>query len=478
MSDSPVERPGPAGSAGPAGAAGPDGPDGPDRPAGPTGPDSPTSPASPPSPAANTIPVAAGSSAKPRLRRSREHKMISGVCGGLGRYYDLDPVIFRVVLAVLAVSGGLGLIAYGFAWLLIPLDGEDENEGRRLLSGRVEGAALTAVLCALVGCGLFLTMLNNGSVLAFSLMLSVAAIGSAYWSQHRRRVASEGAFDKATAQAVADAPPETLAPPSPSGPSWWRDPIVKDGTTGLPGTGYLWGPADAADGAYGAPYGPSAAPGRSQPVRRRTSIAGRVFLIALLGCVVGVSASMDTQPVGTSLQIGLSCALIVFGLGIVLSAWYGRTGGGTIVLAVITGLLLAGAAALPKSITHDWARRTWTPTTSMQAQLQTYELGSGVGVLDLTGLKLKSGEVVSPQARIGAGRLQVTVPDDVTVELTAKVGLGDIRVPGERENDIDVGPGQHETLTLRPSGGGAPHGTMRLDLVVGLGQVEVIRATS
>ncbi len=97
-----------------------------------------------------------GPPAREPLRRSREHKVISGVCGGLGRYCDLDPVIFRVVLAVLGAAGGLGLVAYGFAWLLIPSYGEDENEGRRLLSGRVEGPALTAVLAALVGCGLFL----------------------------------------------------------------------------------------------------------------------------------------------------------------------------------------------------------------------------------------------------------------------------------------------------------------------------------
>lgn len=51
---------------------------------------------------------------------------------GLGRYCNVDPVIFRIVLGVLSVTGGLGLIFYGFAWLLIPLEGEEENEARRL----------------------------------------------------------------------------------------------------------------------------------------------------------------------------------------------------------------------------------------------------------------------------------------------------------------------------------------------------------
>ncbi|MER7399550.1 PspC domain-containing protein, partial [Streptomyces sp. NPDC000151] len=122
----------------------------------------------------------------PPLRRSRRQKVVAGVCGGMGRHWDLDPVIFRIVLAVLAVSSGIGLIVYGFAWLLIPLEGEDENEGRRLLSGRVEGAALTAVLVALVGCGLFLSVLGRGGGLAFTLMLALAVAGSAYWSKQRR----------------------------------------------------------------------------------------------------------------------------------------------------------------------------------------------------------------------------------------------------------------------------------------------------
>lgn len=52
------------------------------------------------------------------------------MCGGLGRYCDVDPVIFRIVLGVLSATGGIGLIFYGFAWLLLPADGDDENEAR------------------------------------------------------------------------------------------------------------------------------------------------------------------------------------------------------------------------------------------------------------------------------------------------------------------------------------------------------------
>lgn len=193
--------------------------------------------------------VAPPSAPGPRPRRSPRQKVVAGVCGGLGRYCDVDPVIFRIVLGVLAVTGGIGLIFYGFAWLLLPVEGEDENEARRLLSGRVEGASLVALLLALVGCGLLLSMLHNGGMLAFAAMLSLTVVGFSVWTQHRRTFPQEDApgtaayAPKSAAHAAGHgAPPEVKAPPSPGSPSWWRDPIVKDGTTGPAGTGYLWGP--------------------------------------------------------------------------------------------------------------------------------------------------------------------------------------------------------------------------------------------
>jgi phage shock protein PspC (stress-responsive transcriptional regulator) len=61
-----------------------------------------------------------GASAPRTLRRSNNDRIISGVSGGLGQYFGVDPVIFRVLFAVLAFFGGVGLLAYAVAWLLIP----------------------------------------------------------------------------------------------------------------------------------------------------------------------------------------------------------------------------------------------------------------------------------------------------------------------------------------------------------------------
>ncbi|MEV0782888.1 PspC domain-containing protein [Streptomyces sp. NPDC050423] len=420
----------------------------------------------------------------PRLRRSPRQKVVAGVCGGLGRYCDVDPVIFRIVLGVLSVTGGIGLIFYGFAWLLVPLEGEDENEARRLLSGRVEGASLIAVLFALIGCGLFLSMLGNGGTLAFAAMLSLAVLGFSVWTQNRRTADPQGPLHPAAAQAVSDAPPEVKAPPRPGSPSWWRDPIVKDGTSGPVGSGYLWGPPDTVmDAGAARPRGATAdapfrAPRQSRGNPEATSVAGAVFLLAVVAGVVGAQANWDSQPLGRSLQIGLAAALAVFGAGMLVSAFVGRTGFGTVLLSVITAGLLAGASALPAEITAHWMREEWRPA-SVSAVQPRYEVGSGVADLDLTRVAVPKGDTLRTQVEVGAGRVVVRVPKGVTVQLNARAGLGDITLPGEwRKGDVDLRVSENEHRTLRPPSGGTPAGTVELDLKVGIGQVEVARAAS
>nr|WP_246114116.1 PspC domain-containing protein [Streptomyces montanus] len=414
-----------------------------------------------------------------KFRRDRRHKMLGGVCAGLGRQCDMDPVIFRIGLAVLSATGGLGLLFYGFAWLFVAYDDEDENEVRKLLTGRVDGQALTAVLFALVGCGVFLSMLSNGGVISFAAILALLLAGAGYWSRQR------GALDPdpLAAQAAADAPPEAQAPPVPASfPSWWRDPIVKDGTY-VGGTGYLWGPGDARDRDIAATLDPAQGDygkdirAREPKARGPRWIGGWVFLLALLAGALGTGSTWDDHALGTSLQAGLAGALIVLGLGIAISAFLGRTGAGSIFLAVITAGLLAGSAALPKDISTHWVRTDWTPTAMADVQ-SAYDLGTGVGTLDLTRLDLPKGRTVTTNAEVGMGRLEVVVPRDATVNLTIDVGVGDIQLPGDDKKDVDVAPDKHRQLTLKPTGDTKNGGTLDLTLQVGVGQAEVTRAAS
>ncbi|MEU3931758.1 PspC domain-containing protein [Streptomyces sp. NPDC029044] len=418
------------------------------------------------------------------FRRDRRHKTLAGVCAGLGRQCDMDPVIFRITLAVLSATGGIGLLFYGFTWLFVPYDDEEKNEVRKLLTGRVDGQALAAVLFALVGCGVFLTMLNNGGVLTFAVVLSLLLAGAGYWSRHRGAPSP----DPLAAQAVADAPPEPQAPPVfLTTPSWWRDPIVKDGTH-IGGTGYLWGPRDPHDLDIAAALNiglgnrPRAredipAPRPRPPQRGPRSIGGWVFLLALLAGALGTSRTWDGHPLGTSLQTGLACALAVLGLGIAVSAFLGRTGAGSVFLAIITAGLLAGAAALPKDIDTHWARTTWQPAAAADVRPR-YDLGTGVGTLDLSKLDVSGKQTVTTRAEVGMGRIKVLVPEDVTVRLNVEVGIGDLQLPGDDPKDVDVQPDQHKEITLSPAEGVEKSGTIDLDLQVGMGQAEVTRAAS
>ncbi|MEU6847968.1 PspC domain-containing protein [Streptomyces sp. NPDC046716] len=410
-----------------------------------------------------------------RFRRDRRHKTLGGVCAGLGRHCDMDPVIFRIGLAVLAVTGGVGLIFYGFAWLFVAYDDADENEFRKLLTGRVDGPGLAAIVTALVGCGVFLSMLNNGGALFFASVLALLLAGSGYWSQRRTTTAEA---DPVAAQAVADAPPEAQAPPVAGAPSWWRDPIVKDGTH-VGGTGYFWGPPEMAraaaapsggrPGGWGRPVGPARAPGLR-------GIGALTFLGALVAALVGAGLTWDDRSLGHSLQTGLACALAVFGLGIAVSAFRGRTGVGSIVLAVVTAGLLTASAALPSNISTRWMHRDWTPASAADLS-EKYELGSGVGTLDLSKVRLGDGKTVSVHVEVGAGQARVVVPAAVTVELHAEVGVGDVQLPGDASNDVDVQPGVEKRATLEPAAGTDASGTVELHVEVGVGQVEVSRAS-
>ncbi len=56
-----------------------------------------------------------------RLYRSRKDKVLGGVCGGIAAYLDVDPVVVRLIWAIVAlISMGLGILAYIIAWIIIP----------------------------------------------------------------------------------------------------------------------------------------------------------------------------------------------------------------------------------------------------------------------------------------------------------------------------------------------------------------------
>ena len=110
-------------------------------------------------------------SGQPRaLRRSPTDKVIAGVCGGLGRYLGIDPVLLRIAFVVLAVAGGGGIPLYVIAWIAIPEEKEGEAVG--LETPRPDAAATARLVIG----G---TLIAVGTILL--LDLSIPRFGKYFW---------------------------------------------------------------------------------------------------------------------------------------------------------------------------------------------------------------------------------------------------------------------------------------------------------
>ena len=58
-----------------------------------------------------------------KLRRSRHDRIIGGVCGGLGEFFGIDPIWFRLAFVLSLLPGGIpGLLLYFAFWIVIPSD--------------------------------------------------------------------------------------------------------------------------------------------------------------------------------------------------------------------------------------------------------------------------------------------------------------------------------------------------------------------
>ncbi len=70
-----------------------------------------------------------------RLYRSKDDRIIAGVCGGIAEHMDLDPSLVRIAFILVGLSTGIPIILYLVMWLIIPSEGEvkdvsfDKEEG-------------------------------------------------------------------------------------------------------------------------------------------------------------------------------------------------------------------------------------------------------------------------------------------------------------------------------------------------------------
>jgi len=133
-----------------------------EQPTGPTEEQPTAEQAGPQAPAGEAPAGATGAPPRRRLTRSREDRVIAGVCGGFARYFNIDPVFTRIAAVALAFVGGAGLLLYLAALLLMPSDEggavvDTSGQGRnRVLVILGVGALLLVAWPFLLGGGIFL----------------------------------------------------------------------------------------------------------------------------------------------------------------------------------------------------------------------------------------------------------------------------------------------------------------------------------
>ncbi len=124
------------------------------------------------------------------LRRDPHNGMVAGVCEGLGRRLDIDPLLLRIVFGATTLASGLGLVAYVLAWMLVPAEGDDAPApatAAQLRTARNRRAALEVALgVGFLVVALLLAFREVGlpfsDALTWPLVL-VAAGGALIWRQ-------------------------------------------------------------------------------------------------------------------------------------------------------------------------------------------------------------------------------------------------------------------------------------------------------
>ncbi|MFI5929913.1 PspC domain-containing protein [Micromonospora sp. NPDC051543] len=115
----------------------------------------------------------AGFTSRYGLVRPRDGRYLAGVCAAIGRATNTDPVLWRVLLAVLGFFGGIGILVYVAAWLIIPNEGDTASPVESMLGrGRSSMSPVTVIILGILVAASFGYIVTD----AFRAVLLGAAI--------------------------------------------------------------------------------------------------------------------------------------------------------------------------------------------------------------------------------------------------------------------------------------------------------------
>jgi phage shock protein PspC (stress-responsive transcriptional regulator) len=418
---------------------------------------------------------AAGSGAR-RLVREPDDRKVAGVCAGLADRLGVDVSLVRLGAVILAVFTPVGLIAYLVAWAIVPERRPDEP---RVVAPPAQLPRFGRVpLWLLVLCGVAVAWtLSDGSWWSWwpnGPVLALALVGLGVWLLVRDDDGRPPTGGPADPGATEGPTPENLNTHGGHGTTLnagfaqTLDESEGAGPSGefSPPVSPWWSGAESdAPTASPAPAGPPAAGERS----RRTHVALAFVGLLLIGA--GLAWLLYVLDVATlSLRDGLAAGLLIVGLGLVVSAWWGRAWS----LAVL-GVLFAATIAIADLIDVPFDAGTGDRTVAVDTRAEladTHELFAGTLTLDLRRAPLTDGPSTM-EASVGMGKLRVIVPRNASVEVDAKVKAGNIDgdlAPSPDEGGVDL----HETFAAGDKR--APVPDLRLDLQVGIGELEVDHA--
>jgi phage shock protein PspC (stress-responsive transcriptional regulator) len=362
-----------------------------------------------------------------RLVRAGNGRLIAGVCGGLGAWTGIDPVIFRVVFAVLALSQGQGILLYIAAALLMAPDDGRPALAENLFKRSFDGEAVLAILATLLGVSMMWSLagglaVHSGPATAFTVLALALLV-----AQHRGVNLLHEL--RGLPQRFQGHPQEPGLGPQAGRPR--TEPLTEGmidlaGLSGTPRTPYELGAREreAHEPAFGPGEWPEYHPKR--PPRPRSALFRIVFPIALLAGAVTVPFT-SRHPWDMRTEIALATALAIVALGLFIGAWRGRTGGLMAIGTLLSLSLITTSAVGDLTPGGRVGHVTWRPVDATTSE-QTYKLTAGDARLDLTALLLRPGQRIKVRAELGIGQLLITVPRAARVELNATVTLGDLSV--------------------------------------------------
>ncbi|WP_422743736.1 PspC domain-containing protein [Micromonospora sp. WMMD754] len=163
-------------------------------------------------------PGAAGFTTRYGLVRPREGRYLAGVCAAIGRATNTDPVLWRVLLAVLGFFGGIGILVYVAAWLIIPGEGDTASPVESMLGrGRSSMSPITVIVLGLVVAVGFAYVVTDG--FRAILLGAVILVGGALLLNREPRDPAGRTGTPAPGPAPGPVPPVAWPAPSPAGPA-------------------------------------------------------------------------------------------------------------------------------------------------------------------------------------------------------------------------------------------------------------------